>query len=194
MSPQEQQTALQDLRESKRLELLGVRTPRHPETTETTESKRLYESWQSMVYGSLWQSMMSMVAAKTPHTFCCRFRHFAFFRHFCLSISTFSTCLGLPSPILRFDFGIFGYQVNLCPFCARRTLFDCVCIRHLCVSCMGEGAKETGLQMFTVYSMAIFWCEWHVRLRIPWLCGIEAPCLISCQQWLSHRFFVEDFP
>ena len=170
MSPQEQQTALQDLRESKRLELLvcepqDIRRPLRPQ-----KARYCMRLWSMAIYG-LWQSMMSMVAAKTPHTFCCRFRHFAFFRHFCLSISTFSTCLGLPSPILRFDFGIFGYQVNLCPFCARRTLFDCVFFSDSRVfrAWVKEQRKQVYrcLQMFTVYSMSIFWCEWHVRLRIP---------------------------
>ena len=186
MSPQEQQTALQDLRESKRLELLvcepqDIRRPLRPQ-----KARYCMRLWSMAIYG-LWQSMMSMVAAKTPHTFCCRFRHFAFFRHFCLSISTFPTCLGLPSPILRFDFGIFGYQVNLCPFCARRTLFDCVFFfRQSRVSCMGEGAKETGLQMFTdVYSLQ------YVYILVRMACASaysmtlwqhEAPCLISCQQ------------
>ena len=141
----------------------GVRTPRHPETTETTESKILYEI---VVYGNLWSMAVYDVYGRSKDS-----SHILLqISTFCI-FSTFSTCLGLPSPILRFDFGIFGYQVNLCPFCARRTLFDCVFFSDSRVfrAWVKEQRKQVYrcLQMFTVYSMSIFWCEWHVRLRIP---------------------------
>ena len=183
----------------------GVRTPRHPETTETYWDHRKQEIvwdcglWWSMAIYGLWQSMMSMVAAKTPHTFCiCRFRHFAFFRHFCLSIWHFRLTLAYLAFLLQsFDLIL----ASLAP-----TRWTCVhsvhVVRCLIVCffstfvCFVHGWRSKGnrftdlcslqygyilvrMACASVYSMTL----WH-----------EAPCLISCQQWLSHRFFVdEDF-
>ena len=196
MSPQEQQTALQDLRESKRLELLvcepqDIRRPLRPQ--KARDCMRVGNLWSMAVYGSLclWsqQRLLTHFAADFDilhffDIFACRFRHFRLALAFLLQ----SFDLTLASLATRWTC-VHSVHVVRCLI---------VCVFDICVfrAWVKEQRKQVYrcLQMFTVYSMAIFWCEWHVRLRIPWLCGIEAPCLISCQQWLSHRFFVEDFP